>query len=129
MRRTFAVPRNLRNWGSANSGGSAGFCEESGAIRTHRRATGDWRRNSAIGSPGWRKKPGGLLRFCTRASGSLGRQRPAERFGEAIENLACRALHRHALLAKTVEKNGAIGSVEGKKVRAAKKIGALRIFF
>jgi hypothetical protein len=58
----------------------------------------------------------------------LGRHGPAKRFGEAIENAAVRAFHGYALGSEAIHEHAAIGAIKRKKVGAAQKIRALRIF-
>jgi hypothetical protein len=55
-------------------------------------------------------------------------QRPVQGFGEAVEDVACRAFHCYALVSQTIQKYAALWSVKRKKARAAKQIQPLGVF-
>src|SRR5205807_3242105 len=70
-----------------------------------------------------------LLRRGPGALGWLRSQRLVQGFGEPVEDVARRAFHGHALVSQTIQEHAAVRSIKRKKVRAAKQIGALGIFF
>src|ERR1700731_1105973 len=117
-------PLNLRAWPSPNFSASAPIP----ATRSSRRGLRGWRKSFCSGSRGWRKNHGGPLRSGRGTLGWLRRQRPVQGFGEAVEDVACRAFHCYALVSQTIEKHAALRSVKRKKARAAKQIRALGVF-
>jgi len=56
-------------------------------------------------------------------------QRPVERFGEGIEELARGALHSHATFAEAEQKNAAIRRIKLEEIRAPQEIRSFRMFF
>src|ERR1051325_7369925 len=84
---------------------------------------------SRSGLHGWKEKRSRLLRHGAGVLGRLRSQRPVQRFGKGIEELARGAFHSHATFAEAEQKHAATRRIELKEIRAPQEVRALRMLF
>src|SRR5437899_785542 len=110
--KTFSAPRNTRNSELQNSSGTALLPYAVYAIPISSPDARDKKMISRSGLHGWKEKRSRLLRHGAGVFRRLRSQRPVERFGESIEELARSAFHGHATFAKTEQEHAAIRRIE-----------------